>query len=154
MHTVLVVLAALGGAFVVMVALAVMGHQRYGWTSADTAKSAAQVMSAPFWYRCIVAIDLCANVFLRGMFGMTLSTRIAMWAAMKRNGEAGWFCRTIVLPFLERLQSMHGEEAASGDIARDTIAILTIQPFLDSQTVAAVTQAVTLAKTQAPESAG
>lgn len=135
MHTVLVVLAILGLVFLTFILLAALGHQRYGWTSADTARSAAQVTSAPYWYRCLVAIDLCANVFLNGMFGMTLSTRIAIWAAMKRSGPTGWFIR-MLLWALEHLQRAHGDEAMSGDVARATIAIVTIQPWLDRQTVA------------------
>lgn len=133
MHIILYIFAALGVAFVAFIALAALGHQRYGWTSTDTARSAAQVLAAPYWYRCLVAIDLCANVFLRGIFGMTISTRIAIWVAMKRAGAVGWFLR-IILGGLERIQTAHGEEAESGDIARNTIAIETIRPWLDKVT--------------------
>lgn len=135
MHTALIVLAALGVAFIAFIVLATLGHQKYGWTSADTARSAAQVLSAPYWYRCLVAFDLFANVLLRGMYGMTLSTRIAIWAQMKRAGAVGWFIR-ILLWALEHLQRSHGQEAESGDIARATIAIETIRPWLDKATVA------------------
>lgn len=141
MHTLLVVLAALGAAFVGFIGLSIMGHQRYGWTSADTAKSAAQVMSAPYWYRCLVALDLFANVLLRGMYGMTLSSRIAIWAAMKRKGPVGWFVG-MLLKALERLQADHGDEAMSGDIARAVIAMLTIAPWLERQTVVDIGAAV------------
>ena len=143
-HTVLVVLAILGGAFLLFIALSIWGRQQCGWTAADTAKSAAQMISAPYWYRCLVALDLFANVLLRGMYGMTLSSRIAIWAAMKRGGVVGWFVLTL-LKMLDRLQPDHGTEALSGDVARNTVANLTMEPWLTRETVGAVTQAVTAA---------
>ena len=83
--------------------------------SIDVAQQEAQAAAEGYLHRCLVAIDVCANVILlRGRQGETISAHA--YRAALQNKLWG----RILNGALNLIQSNHGAKAAAGDLERAT----------------------------------
>lgn len=64
--------------------------------------------------RCVIALDTCANVFLGGRFGETISTRVGLRHA--------WYDASLAA-VLNKIQPHHTELARQHDEERDIEAL-------------------------------
>ena len=94
----------------------------------DVAQQEAQAASEGYLHRCLVAIDVCANVIIfRGRQGETISSH-AYRAAL-----AGHTWGRILNGALNLIQSNHGAKAAAGDLERATSIAATEEKILKQE---------------------
>lgn len=93
--------------------------------SIDVAKQEVQAANEGYLHRCLVAIDVCANVIVfKGRQGETISAH-AYRAALQ-----GKLWGRILNGALDLIQPNHGAKAAAGDLERATSIAATEEKIL------------------------
>lgn len=101
-----------------MIGLTFVGRRQYAWTIDDTG-AVLKATRDPYWFRCLDALDIFANVLMGGLEGETISARCGRWALVVHGHGVVWhWIAGFMVRWLDVIQPDHGQRAIAGALGR------------------------------------